>query len=144
MNAFKIFLFFLFASALMPGCASNQNSVPEITYGFDSCGQCGMTIDDPRFSSVYVTASGHVHKFDDIGCMLRHVKKNKARQSIKKLFVSDFKEKTFIDGLQSTYVTGAEISTPMNYHIIAATSKEAAEALRKQYGGALVSYEKLP
>ena len=54
-------------SGMQPNTAADKT---EIIYGQDPCDQCSMIINEPRFATAYVTKSGDVRRFDDLGGML--------------------------------------------------------------------------
>jgi copper chaperone NosL len=90
---------------------------PDIVYGRDRCEQCGMIIGDRRFAAA-TRREASVHRFDDIGCLLRH-SGDVLRSDRAKGFVHDMDTEAWIDAPRAQYVRSPAIRTPMNYGIAA-------------------------
>ncbi len=103
--------------------SGDESGPPELAYGRDRCEQCGMILSDPRFAAATRQGST-VHRFDDIGCLVRHsgdaLASGRARG-----FVHDAVVETWIDAPGARYVRSPAIRTPMNYGV-AAYAEEAS------------------
>ncbi|MBI4041500.1 MAG: hypothetical protein HY390_06515 [Deltaproteobacteria bacterium] len=82
--------------------------------GMDSCMQCGMIVNDLRFSVAVQSADryGNIQTifFDDIGCFFNHAVKHSSSEW--KGMVWDFETKEQVDILKAFYVR-TQIQTPM-------------------------------
>lgn len=108
---------------------SSCNVQPEpFKLGTDVCYMCKMGIVDLKFGSQIITKKGKVYKFDDIGCMIRLLKSGTFdSNAIKTMVVADFSHpNTFIPVDQSTFVSGQEIKSPMNFNLAAYTKESDA------------------
>jgi len=105
----------------------DETGAPEIAYGRDRCEQCGMIIGDRRFAAATRRGST-VHRFDDIGCLVRDSADVLASGHAKG-FVHDAGTEAWIDAPRAWYVRSPAIRTPMNYNIAAyADNAEAHRA----------------
>jgi len=95
----------------------DESGAPEIAYGRDRCDQCGMIIGDRRFAAATRRGST-VHRFDDIGCLIRH-SADVLASSHAKGFVHDAETEAWIDAPRAWYVRSPAIRTPMNYGLAA-------------------------
>jgi copper chaperone NosL len=108
----------------------DESGAPEIAYGRDRCEQCGMIIGDRRFAAA-TRGGSTVHRFDDIGCLIRH-SADAAASGHAKGFVHDAGTEAWIDAPHAWYVRSPAIRTPMNYNIAAyADNAEAHRAYPK-------------
>ncbi len=108
------------------------SSGPEkINYGKDLCGDCSMTIMDPKFASEIITTKGKIYKFDDIRCLTHFVNAGKVKkESISKTLFIDFENpQQFIEVELASFVISPQLKSPMNGNAIALSSTE--KALRK-------------
>jgi len=105
----------------------DETGAPEIAYGRDRCEQCGMIIGDRRFAAATRRGST-VHRFDDIGCLIRH-SADVLASSHARGFVHDAGTEAWIEAPHAWYVRSPAIRTPMNYNIAAyADNAEAHRA----------------
>jgi copper chaperone NosL len=108
----------------------DESGAPAIAYGRDRCEQCGMIIGDRRFAAA-TRGGSTVHRFDDIGCLIRH-SADAAASGHAKGFVHDAGTEAWIDAPHAWYVRSPVIRTPMNYNIAAyADNAEAHRAYPK-------------
>ena len=79
------------------GCSQSTNldEPPEIIYGQDVCDECSMIINEERFAASYVTKSGEVRRFDDIGGMLLYDQKH--QEDVHVYWVHDLDTKEWIN-----------------------------------------------
>jgi copper chaperone NosL len=103
----------------------------------DVCARCKMAISEKRFVAELYEADGTLHKFDEIGCMLRSGKKPAAT------FVADYDNRTWLDGRQAFYVESKSIQTPMSGGIIAVGDRARAEQHAAQFPGRVLTFEEL-
>ncbi len=98
---------------------------PEILYGEDVCTECSMIINEARFAASYVTTSGDVRRFDDIGGMLVH--DQKMQEAVHIYWVHDLNTEEWINANSATFVLSRNLNTPMGWGVAAfADSADAA------------------
>ena len=123
-----------------------EPAAPEIHYGEDLCSDCGMIINDPRFAASYAAeqeeGSFQTFIFDDIGDMLNHMQQNLTLTAVG-WWVHDYESEEWIDATSAWYVVGDQIKTPMNHGMAAFGTREAAEALAAEVGGAVLDWDKV-
>ncbi|MGH2404710.1 MAG: nitrous oxide reductase accessory protein NosL [bacterium] len=110
--------------------SEDETGPPMIAYGRDRCDACGMIIGDPRFAAAARQGSD-VHRFDDIGCLIRH-SRNALAGGQARGFVHDVESELWIPAPGAWYVRLRAIRTPMNYGIAAFTDADGA---RRAYPG---------
>lgn len=143
MKLFFVLTCALFVSLLFSSCtASQEQKPPEISYGFDVCEQCRMSIDHPEFSAAFTTSIGDVRKFDDIGCMIKFMHKH---ESIAADFVyaANYNTKLLIDGEKAFFVRTKKVATPMGYGIIAFENESSARTFPIQQSDQILSYDEV-
>ena len=77
---------------------------------------------------------------------LTDVKKYDAQRTaadIAKIYVTDYVQKNWIDAKQAFYVQGSKVKGPMGADLPAFASKAAAEALAKETGGSVTTFDAL-
>ncbi len=93
-----------------------------------------MAIDDPRFAAAYRDATGAEHVFDEIGEMLvlanllSHLDQGE-------FWVHDYNSQDQIAAADAYYLYGPDITTPMNFKIVAFAAEAEAEAFAELNGG---------
>ena len=102
----------------------DESGPPEVAYGRDRCEQCGMIIGDRRFAAA-ARGGSTVHRFDDIGCLIRH-SGDAAASGRATGFVHDTDTEAWIDAPRAWYVRSPAIRTPMNYGVAAYGDTAAA------------------
>lgn len=77
---------------------------------------------------------------------LADVKKYDAQHTaadIAKIYVTDYAQKNWIDAKQALYVQGSKVKGPMGAGLPAFADKAAAEALAKEAGGSVTTFDAL-
>ncbi len=122
------------------GCrqSANLDEPPEILYGQDVCDECSMIINEERFAASYVTRSGEVHRFDDIGGMLMY--DHEHQEDVHRYWVHDFDTKEWIDVNEAHFVLNDELATPMGWGLAAFATQEQAEAFVAENGGVIANF----
>lgn len=131
----------LLLAGLLAGCSSGVavDTPPEIRYGEESCDQCRMIINEARFAAAYVTRSGTVRRFDDIGNMLLF---DAARgEEVVVFWVHDYDTAAWLKAPQAFFVVKSGILTPMGHGIVAV--KDHARARELAVAGAVLSFAQL-
>lgn len=126
---------------LLGACGSTTLEPVEIQVNVDSCATCNMGIQDEQASAQTLEKDGTPNKFDDIGCMVTYIQKNKDQIEIG--YVHDHLSKEWIEFDTAFFVQSSEIETPMSYGIIAFSSESAAKEWQETNGGDVYSKDSL-
>jgi copper chaperone NosL len=139
----KLNLLILATALLLAACGSALNLAepPEIVYGQDVCDECGMIINEARFAASYVTTTGEVRRFDDIGNMLLYVHKH--REAVHVYWVHDFNSEEWINAEKATLVLNPDLVTPMAWSLAAFATEADAEAYVTRFGGTISNFAEL-
>jgi nitrous oxide reductase accessory protein NosL len=113
----------------------------DITQG-DTCAYCKKPIADMRFAAEFATNDGFVRKFDDIGCMIDHGKKDKSG-AIAAFFVVDYDKKAWMKAEDMSYLRSKNLKTPNGSGIAAFADRSRAQALASQFQGEAVGFNDL-
>ncbi|RNC66858.1 nitrous oxide reductase accessory protein NosL [Proteiniphilum sp. X52] len=131
----------LIAFLVLPFLSCVSDSAQPVRLNQDECEKCRMTIVDPKFDTQIITARGRCLKFDDLSCLIRHLKEKESTKA-KKIYVSDYlKEDHFIEAEKAFYIRGGEVKSPMNANIAAFESREEAEEAARQLNAEIISWE---
>jgi copper chaperone NosL len=105
-----------------------------IKYGVDSCHTCRMGITDTRYGCELVTAKGKVFKFDDVACMVRHIKADeKGEKGFRMKLVADYTNKgKWLDATKAYLLVCEAIKSPMGSNVMAFEDAAAATVALKQ------------
>jgi copper chaperone NosL len=108
-----------------------------IRYGQDNCHACKMTLTDRRFGAEIVTTKGRVYKFDDLNCMVDHLKSgNIAAENIAQMVAVDFKKKgEFVDVERAFFLQSERLKSPMRGDVASFSAQQDMEAVRAEIGG---------
>ena len=141
-------LVLLVAALALAACSAKpvEPTAPEIHYGEDMCGDCGMIINDARFAASYAARQGEgayeTFIFDDIGDMLHHMQENQALIGAG-WWVHDYTSEEWIDAATAWFVVSEEIKTPMGHGLAAFATQDAATALAAEVGGTVYDWDKV-
>lgn len=140
---FSTLLLILAAILLLTACGSKPNldEPPEILYGQDVCEECGMIISEARFAASYVTTTGEVHRFDDIGNMLLYDYKH--QEDVHVYWVHDFNTEEWINAEKATLVLNPDLVTPMAWSLAAFAQEMEAEVYVTEFGGTMNTFAQL-
>ena len=125
-------------------CTDPEASGPPILHvGEDVCADCGMSIVESKYAAAVLYEYEGVREhavFDDVGCM--------------KLWERDLEETRIIDRWSGTtdrdqwidvregfFVVGSSVRTPMDFHILCCSTREAAEQIIATSGGAVTPFD---
>lgn len=105
----------------------------EIKFGKDDCNYCKMKIMDSKFGAEIVTNKGKVYKFDDVNCMVRHIKDNNINQDDLKytLIINYVQPKTLIDAKNAYYLRSESITSPMGSYLAAFEKNNYSDFIKK-------------
>jgi copper chaperone NosL len=133
----KTFLLVTVLFLMACGSQADLNEPPEIIYGQDVCEECSMIINEARFAASYVTTTGEVHRFDDIGNMLLYDYKH--QEEVHVYWVHDFHSEAWINAEKATLVLNPNLVTPMAWSLAAFADELAAETYAAEFGGAITT-----
>ncbi len=124
------------------GCGSSVPQPLLLAVGEDACSGCRAVIVDKSYAAQIVTAGDGVDFFDDIGCLVRHVR---ARPPVRNsaAWVVDYDTGRWIAASTAVYVQSAELRTPGRSGLIAYGARPAAEAGAARTHGTLVAWNDL-
>ncbi len=127
---------------LIAGCSQTATGPPEIEYDRDVCDQCGMIISEPRFAATYRTVEGEEQRFDEVGGMLVMANILGHFESAQ-FWANDYTSGAPIPVADAIFVSGGEITSPMDFRIVAFATVEAAHAFSASHGGIEHTWEDL-
>lgn len=121
----------LLAAMFLSSCVSGEIRPVDIDAG-DMCSFCRMAISERQFAAEIIETGGEVHKFDDIGCMLRYKEAAGNKLDPAATFVTDHDSKNWIRAEDAFFVRSSSIKTPMASGIAAYSSATGpgAEVIR--------------
>lgn len=105
------------------------------------CSFCRMAVSQPRYAAEIVDREENVYKFDDIGCMVRFLKKHPLQGAA--VFVQDYAGAGWVSAPEAQYVRAEAIPSPMGGHTIAFKRRPAAEEQARKFQGVVLNWEKL-
>jgi len=121
---------------------------PQLRLGRDQCIECGMIINEDRFSSAALIDNTYGQRehilFDDVGCMLDYQHEHPDIPFIE-LFARDAGTRAWLTTGQAIFLLAGSsaILTPMGSGIAAYGDREAAAGAQAQHGGEILSYAEL-
>jgi hypothetical protein len=98
-----------------------------------------MLVSETQYAAAYYDASSDAgyRIFDDIGCMVRHLKSTRTTPSLS--WVHDFSRNSWIRTDSATYVYSRGITTPMNYGYVAFRVRSEAERFASAHNGRVLA-----
>lgn len=137
------------ALLLLSGCTRpDPSGPPTLRLGRDECAECGMIINEDRFSSGMTVRRDNAPEtllFDDIGCMLDYTRDHAADFTVTSTYVHDHTTKSWTPAHAAVflYTDKDRLPTPMGSGIAAFSSTPAAEHARAEHGGNLIDFTSL-
>lgn len=136
--------FLLFAMLL--GCARPELSgPPDLRLGRDECAECGMIINEDRFSAAILIEREGVREyasFDDIGCLLDHEHGHGTEFRTIDRFVHDYSTRAWVNANTAYFLLAdtERLQTPMGSGIAGTADRAGAEAAAARYGGEVLDF----
>lgn len=136
-------IFMIGVLLIIGGCGKDDAAEPQaIDPETDTCANCNMSVADDQYATQLSQVDGKYMKFDDIGCMYKWMEKN-ADKEIEQGFVRDFHSKEWLKEEDATYVYGADIETPMSFHVISFEDVKEAEEYAGSHSAKVMSISEL-
>ena len=133
-------LLMVLTTLLLTACTgASADRPPDIAYGQQECDECRMLIDDARFASAYVTTGGEARRFDDVGDMLIHHRRQ--AEEVASFWVHDYETGEWLRAETAFYVMAEGIHTPMGHGIVALADRDRAERLAREHGGMVMTWQ---
>jgi copper chaperone NosL len=134
----KIHILILALAIAMPAAASAKKlPAPAAVQEKTSCAECGMYIQGEglRFASEIIFDDGKVKYFCDLGDLFVFYYVHRNKERIAAIYVKDYLSGVWVEGREAAYLSGAKVTTPMRYGILAFKDVKSAEKFRKERGG---------
>ena len=97
-------------------CSGGATPPAEIQRG-ESCRWCRMSVSDHRFATQL--AGLEPRFFDDVGCMVKYLLKEKDDAGDHTAYVSDYRTREWIPAATAVYGRCPSVETPMASHLVA-------------------------
>lgn len=117
----------------------------EIKFGTDQCALCRMNISEVKFGAEIVTKKGKIYKYDGAECMMNALSLgNISYEDAAGFYVVDAANpKQLTNALNASYLISEKLPSPMGANLSCYSKKADAEAMQKQYGGELKTWDEL-
>lgn len=106
----KKYLKFITVLALVWSCTPKTEP---INYGEDQCAFCKMSIVDDKYATETVTSKGKVYKYDDISCMIRHLRTMENTDFAFRVVNNFNNPKEFLDVEKAFFIQSDQYGSPM-------------------------------
>ncbi len=135
-------LFLLSATWFFTSCSKGPKP---IDFGHENCHHCKMLIADPKFGAEAVSKTGKTFKYDAVECLILDLKSaGIEEEKMADYYVIAFdKPATLIHASEATFLISPNVPSPMGAYLSAFSSRESAEAVEKEKGGTLYSWEEV-
>jgi nitrous oxide reductase accessory protein NosL len=121
----------LFAAA----CGGRADGAPEIVVDRTACSHCGMLVSELVYAAAYQVAGADARVFDDLGCLRKAAR---GERTDLRVWVHDATTGAWIDGRAATFVSSAEIRTPMGGGILAYRDPADADRAARKFRGRII------
>lgn len=112
-----------------------------LVVGEDSCRYCRMTIDDPRFGAMVLTARGRLETFDSIECLAGYVGSLAQTSAPRAIWVADVENPSrWLDVNHARFVSGGTLHSPMGRKLVAVDEAADLDGVRQRLGGDVLSW----
>jgi copper chaperone NosL len=132
---------FLAFGLIIAGCWKSP-VMPEDISSDDICYFCKSPIAEPEFAAEFLTASGSVHKFDDMACLIASARVT-GKDNIKSIYVMAADSKTWAPAEQVNFVRSDKLRTPKDGGLIAFKDASKAQDLASRYQAELLKLDDL-
>lgn len=113
--------------------------------GVDNCSYCSMTISNNRFGAEVITKKGKIYKYDEIGCLLSHIKEGGIKKAdIKEIYSADFCGQNSLINVQSSFFLKSDaLRSPMGSNIAAFGSNDSLKSYQSTLAGEEIKWNSL-
>lgn len=129
----------LAAFQALAGCAGPRPAQPpDMQYGLEECTACRMIVSEPRHAAAVVYDDGRIERFDDVGCLLRHLTEAAPQwppPPDAQIWVHG-SDSQWLDARQAHFLYDPGVTTPMGYGWLAFGEPRP--------GDGLLRFEELP
>jgi copper chaperone NosL len=137
----KLSLVIVACALLLVACDNGSARPPDIRWQEDVCDYCRMVVEDRRYAAGYRLENGAAHKFDDIGDMVLFLPMEKSK--IASIWVRSVEEDRWLPAADAFFVQSVRIESPMGSGLAAVAGRERAEALARETGGEVLTWQQL-
>ncbi len=138
----KLFNSFIFLLVILTGCSGTiSDKPPKLNLGQDPCDNCFMIINEKKFAASIWLENGEAKRFDDIGCMIDFINKNKS--NVKTYWVYDYITKEPMLTNNAFFIDSDSLITPMGFGIVAFKSEAEASKFAEEYKTKIISFNEL-
>ena len=92
---------------------TEKAAVVDVQFGVDTCAQCGSTIQDPKFASLYTLNDGGSRLFDDPGCLFRKLREETSDPVL--LVFHEYQGSDWLEGDEVFFAQTPAIQSPQGY-----------------------------
>ena len=115
----------------------------ELVKGQDMCATCRMPVSDGRFAA-QITAPGELPRFfDDPGCFAEFIKTGEVKEKGAIAWAADHRTGTWVRADRAVYTRVPNLTTPMNYGLVAHESAASRDSDPDAKGGQPVSLQEI-
>ncbi|HMR19444.1 MAG TPA: nitrous oxide reductase accessory protein NosL [Sphingobacterium sp.] len=147
MKNIVFFYVFILGFVLLLGvqACGNSSGPQPINYGKDQCAYCRMSVSDARFGCQLVTTKGRTFNFDDVQCIVAHVKKgNIPTEDVANYYLPDYSNDNKLLPAEGLYLLKSEsLKSPMRGDVAAFATEADLEEVRTVHGGHVLTWEDL-
>lgn len=143
MKNVRFFCALILGLLLVQACGSDGPK--PINYGKDQCAYCRMTVSDTRFGCQLVTTKGRAFQFDDVQCIIAHVKKgNIAAEEVANYYLPDYLNDNKLLPAEELYLLKSEtLKSPMRGDIAAFANEADLDEVHEIHGGEVLVWQDL-
>ncbi len=121
----------------------SESGPEELVKGRDLCATCRMPVSDARFAA-QVTAPGELPRFfDDPGCFAEFIKAGEVKEKDAIAWAADHRTGAWVRADRAVYTRVPNLTTPMNYRLVAHASAASRDADPDARGGQPVSLQEV-
>ncbi len=116
-----------------------------IRYGQDQCVYCKMTVSDPRFGTQILTKKGRALNFDDLQCMVAHVKADEVNEGdISEYYLPDYTNNNqLLPAKEMVLLKSESLRSPMRGDVAAFSALADLQEAQKVHGGEIIGWDEL-
>ncbi len=134
--------FFIILTIILAGCVKSvPDKPPVIMTGRDACDNCFMLINENKYAASIWLRNGEAKRFDDIGCMMNYVHKNKS--NVIAFWVYDYNTGQPVKADNSFFISTDSLTTPMGSGLIAFKSMNEASVFAAKFNTGIISFNEL-